>query len=147
MKVTFVGHSKTIITNELKEKLYNTVVKLIEQGANEFYCGGYGKFDMLCAETVKELKTKYPNIKSYLYLAFNDENTHNKLKATNADKLYDGYIYPDIETVPLKFAISKRNEKMIDASDVVIAYVQHTFGGAYKSLRYAKQRKKIIVCL
>lgn len=145
MKVTFVGHSKTIINNELKEKLYNTLVSLIEQGATEFYCGGYGDFDILCAATIKELKSIYPNIKSYLYLAYNDENTHRKLKITNADKLYDGYIYPDIENVPLKFAISKRNEKMIDASNVVIAYVRNNFGGAYKTLHYAKTKSRIII--
>ncbi|MBR0425166.1 MAG: hypothetical protein IJK01_03485 [Clostridia bacterium] len=38
-----------------------------------------------------------------------------------------------------------RNERMIDRSDVVIAYVSHSFGGAYQTLCYAQRKQKRIV--
>ena len=61
--------------------------------------------------------------------------------------LYDSVVYPPLEQVPLKFAISKRNEWMISQSDFVIAYVEHSFGGAYQGLHYARQKGKRIVNL
>lgn len=54
-------------------------------------------------------------------------------------------LYPPIEKVPLKFAISKRNNWMVENSDLVIAYVNHSFGGAYKTLQAAKRKKKRII--
>lgn len=45
-----------------------------------------------------------------------------------------------IEKTPPKFAIIKRNEWMIDKSDFLIAYVEHNWGGAYRTLEYAKKQ-------
>ena len=58
------------------------------------------------------------------------------------EKSYDGIIYPDIENTPPKFAISKRNEWIINQSDFVIGYVQTHYGGAYNSLLYAHKHNK-----
>ena len=52
--------------------------------------------------------------------------------------------YPPLETVPLRFAISKRNRWMGDASAVVVTYVNHDWGGAYTTLAYAISKKKVI---
>ena len=57
----------------------------------------------------------------------------------------DSSIYPPIESVPLKFAIAKRNEWMMENADLVIAYVNRNYGGAYQSLQIAKRRKKKII--
>ena len=38
-----------------------------------------------------------------------------------------------------KAAIQIRNKSMIDRSELVIFFVEHKKGGAYQSLRYAKQ--------
>ena len=54
---------------------------------------------------------------------------------------------PKIEHVPRRFAIAHRNRWMVDASDVVIAYVHHDWGGAYQTLGYAKRRGKMIILL
>jgi len=59
--------------------------------------------------------------------------------------LCDTSIYPHIENVPPKFAISKRNEWMMISADLIIAYVNRSYGGAYKSLQVAKRRKKKII--
>jgi len=59
--------------------------------------------------------------------------------------LCDTSIYPPIENVPPKFAISKRNEWMMISADLIIAYVNRSYGGAYKSLQVAKRRKKKII--
>ena len=58
------------------------------------------------------------------------------------EKEYDEIIYPEIDSVPLKFAISKRNEWMVKQADYVIGYVCTHYGGAYKTLLYAHKHKK-----
>ena len=59
--------------------------------------------------------------------------------------VYDRTVYPPLETVPRRFAISHRNRWMVEVSDVVVAYVLHDWGGAATTLRYAKQKKKKIL--
>lgn len=65
----------------------------------------------------------------------------------NYEIKYDGIIYPPIENIPFKFAISHRNRWMIDKADVVIAYIDHSFGGAYKTFKYAESKNKYIINL
>ncbi len=141
MKVTFAGHREIKFGNEeaLKESLYKTITELIEGGADKFLLGGYGRFDMLCAYTVKSLKSKYPHIKSILVTPY--------INRQYDTLLYDESEYPPIENTPLKFAISERNKYMITVSDVVVCYVYKNYGGAYTSLKCAKRRKKQIVNL
>ena len=58
---------------------------------------------------------------------------------------YDETVYPPLESVPKRYAISRRNEWMVRESDIVIAYVIRGFGGAAKTLEYAQRKKKRIV--
>lgn len=50
-----------------------------------------------------------------------------------------------LETVPRRFAISRRNRWMVDAADVVVACVLHDWGGAAATLQYARQKGKRII--
>lgn len=60
---------------------------------------------------------------------------------------YDETVYPPLESVPKRFAISRRNEWMVRESDIVVAYVTHSWGGAAKTLEYARRKKKqIFLC-
>ena len=79
----------------------------------------------------------YVDVKSLLVLAYLDQK-YNK-------DLYDETIYPDIENVPRRYAIVKRNQWMIDKSDFVIAYVEHSWGGAAKTFGYAMKKKKTVI--
>lgn len=139
MVVTFCGHSELppSETSHIKRRLTQVVEELISKGANEFLLGGYGEFDKLCAAIVKELKGTYPHIKSILIIPYIDR--------TFDQQLYDCSEYPPLENVPKRFAISKRNEYMVDIADVLVCYITHTFGGAYKTLIYAKRKKKQII--
>ena len=69
-------------------------------------------------------------------------------KAVNREyctELYDDTTYPPLEDVPMKFAISKRNEWMVDQADAVVAYVTHGWGGAAATLQYAERKNKRII--
>lgn len=142
MIVTFCGHS----TFSPKPTDEARMIKILEDISKEtpitFYLGGYGDFDHFakhCAENYKKIypESKLIFVSPYLGKWLDDRRDY--------IKQYDETVYPDIETVPLKFAISKRNEWMIRESDYVIAFVRVHFGGAYNSLLYADKHKKAYV--
>ena len=58
---------------------------------------------------------------------------------------YDETVYPPLESVPKRYAISRRNEWMVRESDIVVAYVIRGFGGAAKTLEFAQRKKKRII--
>ena len=68
-----------------------------------------------------------------------------KIKEMQRLGLCDTSVYPPMENVPPKFAISKRNQWMIKNADVIIAYVNRSYGGAYNSLQAAKRTNKKII--
>ena len=137
MTVTFCGHKELDDPGAIRRWLEETVERLILEGADRFLLGGYGAFDMLAASVVFQAKQKHPAVRSILVLPYLDR----KADAS----LYDSTLYPPLETVPLRFAIVRRNEYMVSRSDVVIAYVLYSWGGAAATLRYAeKQQKRII---
>ena len=115
MRVTFCGHSRLYADAGLKDKLKREIEKLISDGADEFFLGGYGQFDTLCAVAVKELKETYPHINSVLVIPY--------LERSYNTYLYDETLYPPIEDIPKRYAIIKRNEYMVDKSDVVIRVI------------------------
>ena len=91
---------------KLRSWLEETIGALIQRGADTFYLGGYGAFDRLAAKVVWNKKQLYPSVQSLLVLAYLD-------RAVDVTA-YDGTIYPSLEKVPQRFAISRRNEWMVD---------------------------------
>ncbi len=144
MIITFAGHGKMTVSNELRELIRKTIKEIIANEAVTFYCGGYGAFDIACAEVIKKLKNEHPNIESVFVTPYMNEARLSDIKAS---KLYDDILYPGLENVPYRFAISKRNEYMISKAALVIAYVEYEFGGAYKMLQYAKRKETRIINL
>ena len=58
--------------------------------------------------------------------------------------MVDHIVYPNLDHVPKRFAILRRNSWMINQSDLIIAYVNYHRGGAYQAIQQAlKKGKKI----
>jgi uncharacterized phage-like protein YoqJ len=143
MIITFCGHSNCLFSDEEKEKLKQLLIeKIIKNPTCKFYLGGYGDFDSLCLRTLRELKTDFPDIELLFITPYLDKN-YSKLEL--AKYYYEDVIFPPIENVPRKFAILKRNEWMVDSAELVIAYVKYSWGGAAKTLEYAKRKKVPII--
>lgn len=143
MTVTFCGHSDHYLDAAEYDKLKKIITQVITDGATTFLCGAYGSFDNACASILRELKAVYPHIEilavtPYITENYNERNQYLK-------EHYDDVIYPPLESVPLKFAISRRNEWMVERSDIVISGVRRSFGGAAQTLAYAKRKKKTII--
>ena len=148
MIITFVGHGTLNISNELSDKIKKAIEdNIAEKDHVTFYCGGYGDFDNHCARLCREIKATYPKCEVVFVTPYLTSSQQAKMKYLLDMKLYDTTVYPPLENVLPRFAISKRNEWMVEQADLVIAFVAHEYGGAYKTLRYAERKKKKIIQL
>ena len=143
MIISFFGHSKFYESFEYIESVMNFFEAVIGDREVIFYLGGYGDFDEFAYVCCKRYKEAHPNavlvfVTPYMTLEY--QNNHLKHQA----RKYDEIIYPDIENIPLKFAIWHRNKWMIDRSDYVVFGITHKFGGAYKAYEYACRKRKNI---
>ena len=136
MTITFCGHSQTNDQDKVSSWLDVILPALIEGGATTFYLGGYGDFDRLAAAAVRRQKSVYSHIESVLVLPYLNR------EFDTAD--YDHTTYPPLENVPSRYAIVKRNQWMVCESDVVISGVIHSWGGAAKTLDFARSKGKVI---
>lgn len=140
----FAGHREIYNSEKLYEKLKSTIEKLItEENVTEFWVGNYGTFDSLCKAAVKELKEKY-ELTLCLVIPYLTEEIE-KYKEYYY-KNYDVILMADIPlNTPHKFRILKCNQYMVKNSDFLICFVEFSFGGAAKTLEYAKKRNINII--
>lgn len=123
--------------DELNKWLDRVLDQLAAEGADRFYLGGYGDFDRMAAEAVKAKKAERPDIEMALVTAY--------LGRQADGEFYDYMVYPTLKDVTQRSAIPQRNEWMVDSADVVVAYVTHEWGGAAKTLEYARQCGKRVM--
>ncbi len=136
MTCTFFGHSDTPPT--VREQLKDTLITLIEtRGADLFYIGNHGGFDRMAEGVLRELSAVYPHIKYYVVLAYLPT------KPGSSPPLFP----EGVETVSKRFAINFRNKWMVDNSDLIVAYVNRSYGGAQQFTALAERRKKRIINL
>ena len=148
MIITFFGHSHFNQHEEHYEQIKRIILTNMKENEKTiFYCGGYGEFDQLCAKICCTIKSERKNCEIVYVTPYITESHQQKLKTLAKSSVYDTIIYPPLETVPLKFAISRRNKWMIDQADLIITYVEYSYGGAYKALKYAIRKKKNIINL
>lgn len=140
MIVTFCGHSHFFSTTEYKNKLISILEKKIGDSSAELYLGGYGEFDSFCYACCKEYQQDHPLVRLVYVTPY--------LKIDPIyEKNYDSVIYPALEDKPKRYAISYRNKYMVEKADLIIAYINHDWGGAYKTYEYAMRKNKRIINL
>ena len=143
MVITFCGHAQFAKTVEYERKILAFLEEKIGDQSAEFYLGGYGAFDALAYDCCKTYKASHPNVSLVFVTPYiTVEYQRNHLESLKAE--YDAILYPEIEGKPLKFAIAYRNRWMVEKADYVVCGIDHSWGGAYTTYRYAKQKKKTI---
>ena len=130
---TFFGHSECYGLDAAV--LRSAIEELIEQGITEFVVGNHGQFDGMVFSCLQSLSKDYPKISYSVALAYLPTNNQEY-------DIYHGHsFYPEGQEIgPAKFAIERRNRWMIVAADCCLCYINHTWGGAYKFARMAKNR-------
>ena len=140
---SFFGHRFVLEKEEVKEQLKSLAQRLIkDEDVDVFYLGEQGDFEIIAAEVLNELKPTYPFIQRIEVICFAEQLQRNgKIKS-------DGFEYLDeLDRCKRKARIIKRNQWVIDNSDILIFYVNSPYGGAYQSYLYAKKKNKQIINL
>ena len=146
MTITFTGHAFITNAEKVKNEIKEQIRKIVPKSEPLIcYLGGYGCFDETSAHACNELKKENYKIEMVYVTPYLSISEQEKIKMMQKQGLCDSSIYPSLENVPKRFAISKRNEWMMTNADFVIAYVERDFGGAYKSLKVAKRKNKKII--
>ena len=149
--ITFCGHSKLFSEKkEAKLAIIETLLPFFTEYQNYtsklvFLCGGYGDFDEAAAEAIDELRKSFPKAKTEKNFVTPYLTDSYKKRLDYMSRYYDNIIFPPLSNVTLKMAIPERNKWMIRQSNIVIAYVNCTYGGAYQTLSYAYKIKKNII--
>lgn len=139
----FSGHSELYDTNIIYKNIIYSVEKLItDNDIREFWVGDYGAFDRLASKAVRELKGKYTEIQLKLVIPYITKRINDNKEIYYKD--YDDIFIADIpEKTPHKLQIIKCNQYMINNSAFLICYVEHSYGGASKTLEFAKKNEKL----
>ncbi len=153
MTVGFIGHRKIESTAELKERLKKTIEELIlSEGADTFLFGSRSEFDKLCYEVVSELKKRYSHIRRIYvraeYEVISESYTEYLLSS------YEETFYPDQVHGAGALSYIKRNQVMIDRSDLLIVYYNEQYepksskrSGTKIAVEYAQKKKKRLMNL
>ncbi|MBO5207480.1 MAG: hypothetical protein J6C09_07875 [Clostridia bacterium] len=146
MVIAFLGHSDFIGWAEYESTMMHLLKAIIGEEAVDFYLGGYGNFDSFAYECCRKYKLNNKRCNLVFVTPYVTEE-YQRTRLQYEKERYDCILYPEIEDKPLRFAITYRNRAMIDSADVVIAFIRKTYGGAYKTYRYAIGKNKTVINL
>ena len=159
---SFFGHRDTPQTEELKEKIRETVERLIvEKGVDTFLFGTRSSFDELCHIVVTELKEKYSNIRRIAYLCKHETaclvgagaETRRTIKLVTGRDVYVGE-YEEIKKSDRvnsagRASYVERNCLMIKDSNFVVVHLEEGRNGGKSGTRLAykyslRQKKSML---
>ena len=123
--VCFIGHRKIEDTPELRERLQDILLDLVENGTVNFIFGDHSAFDSLCYELVTELKEKYPVIKRINFRKDYEDTDDYTMQFLI--KGYEESICPKGVGSAGRAGYIERNRAMIDKSDVCIFYYDENY--------------------
>ena len=144
----FTGH------RELNEKfniaaLDEAIERFINDGVEKFYCGMALGFDLLAAERVIQLKSKYPRVQliacipcanqSEKYSPFQQKRYFEILKKCDEEICLSEFYF--------KGCMHARNLYMVDHSNCMIAYIKKEEGGtAFTVDLFQRKKPQCEVC-
>ena len=115
---------------------------IVRYGVDRFYIGRQGAFDIIARSVLRKLAKVYPHI-SYAVVLERLPGARDKAVWDFSDS-----IFPEgLETVPPRFAISRRSDWMLKQSDFVVVYVTHFWGGAAQFAEKAHRQGKTVLNL
>ena len=144
-RVSFIGHREVDCFFTIEEQLEDIIKNLIDTKEYvEFYVGRNGEFDIMVASVIKRVQRDYGTANNSLILVV----PYPIANMDDMEKYYDEVIYPsELYNVHYKSAITKRNEWLIDNSEMLVAYVVRESGGAYECFKKAQQKDMSIILI
>ncbi|MBQ8780541.1 MAG: DUF1273 family protein [Oscillospiraceae bacterium] len=144
--VCFTGHRLIKVTDELKKRLRNKIIELIENGAEDFYAGGAVGWDMLCEQTVLELRNNYPHIRLHIIMPCPAEEQ--SAKWTNEEKFRYSEILVEADARELvcksytSGCMKMRNQRLVELADCCVCYYNENISmcGTAQTVRMAQSK-------
>ncbi|MDE7395391.1 MAG: hypothetical protein K2M95_04665 [Clostridiales bacterium] len=144
-RVSFIGHREVDDSFFVEDQLYSVVKELIlTKEYVEFYVGRNGEFDILVASVIRRVRRRMGEENSSLILVI----PYAMADIEYYEDYYDEVRYPrELYSVHYKSAITKRNEWLVENSDMLVAYVVRNYGGAahclHKAIEYGIEIKRV----
>lgn len=147
-KLNFASGEKDEACIDLKRRISLEIERLYQRGFKKFLSGMADGVDTYCAEAVLELRTTHPDISLVAVLPYN----HKGAGRSEEEKKRFFKIIESADSVIVlqehysKDCYYKRNEYMVDNSDLLFAIYSETGGTAYTIKYAAKKDKSIRIC-
>ena len=147
--VAFFGHRYLDNIIKAENLLEEQIRKLIDENEYVYFLvGRNGNFDQCVSSSVLRVRKNHRNDNSALVLVL----PYLTAEYRNNEKYFHEY-YTDIEVSHAasaahpKSAIQIRNREMVDRADLIICYIEHEKGGAWKTVEYAMKQGKTVINL
>lgn len=156
--VAFTGHRKErilqngnpLVLGQIQLAIIEQVEQLCKQGYKTFYCGMAEGFDLLAASAVTVCKWKYNDIRLVAVVPFRNQSA----RYEPLDKIQYQILLNEADEVVIlsesyyRGCFHRRNDYMINNSDVIVAYWDGIFkGGTFYTIKKAQQDNKQIINL
>ena len=142
-KVGFLGH-REMYDSLAKERILTRVIEELASSNDsvEFLVGRSGDFDELAAIVVRTLRREMGGAGMFLTLVL----PYVVANIECYEKYYDDIVIPEeVAFIHPKQAYVRRNEWIVEHSDILIVNVERNSGGAYRAMRYAERLGKKII--
>lgn len=135
--------------NTLHEIISQEIEKAVLSGHHRFLCGFTAGVDLLLAETVLEMRQKYPYITLESIMAYEDEAA--KWPENIREQYYSLLEYCDndrlLQTQFTLDCLIRRNRYLVDHADTLLAVTDGLLGNPMQAIQYAASRDKSILCI
>lgn len=139
--VSFFGHRHIKAPLQTEQNLEKIISHLLQENDFiEFLVGRNGEFDQIVSSTIRRCRRQIRNDNSVLIWVM----PYSTAEYRNNKRSFLAY-YDEIEiceqaaAAHYKAAFQIRNRTMVDRSDLVILYIDHSYGGAYQTFQYVKK--------
>lgn len=147
--VTFIGHRYIENFSAVGNQLDNLIRSLLHKYEYvEFLVGRDGDFDQIASSAVLKVRKGIGDDNSSLVWVMPYESAEYRLNKKSFDEYYSEIEFCDKSAqAHYKAAIQIRNQCMVDRANLIICYVSHKSGGAYQTVKYAREHNKEIINL
>lgn len=143
--VSLFGHREIEDLRRLEEVLSRLVRDLLwEKPFVSFLVGRSGDFDECAARVIKEAQKKYGKERAEITLVL----PYAVSDLPYYEEYYDAVLIPPcVQGVNPKGAHGRKNQWMVEQSDLVVGWIERKQGGAYKAVEYARRHPCRVVLL
>ena len=112
-----------------------------DNGCRNFYCGGAVGFDTLAARQVILFRMSHPDVKLHLLLPCinQDKNWKSSEVRRYEHTLASADTISYVSEEYTKDCMKKRNERLVESCNILIAYVNKEYSGAAQTVRIANK--------